>query len=344
MPTDNSTGQPGPMGWWLNENESPLRTRYVEKTYWEKLQASRPAQCTRHPAKDADPVLLRSLRERQAANGIEDGIDLTVLLTMLFGENFRWLRQLIGSCVASGGMRAAAIRSCWEIVILGQPEETLGLHFSGRENLNHFGPYSYKAGRKLGGIDGSGDGSFCGAHIDGLFRYGQLPCDTVGLESDAYPEPQSTSLYRRWGGGSDQLLNKHKAAGQQFKLLESEEITSAESLKTVVTEHFKPCMICSSWAFRPDHQHSSWRIDGSPVWIYQRDRGNSWAHNMTLAAVCYVAGNWYVKIVNSWGDNAHKNGDYFWIPLDLMAQWLQSAEVRTIGDLTQRDPALPIGW
>jgi hypothetical protein len=343
MTTDNSTGQPGPMGWWVDESDDPRRTLYRERIHWDALAGKVPARCTRQSAKEvADPPLLTMLREKQKSQGMDDGVDLVLLLKMLF-PGFKWLRQLIGSCVASGGMRACTIRSVWEVVILGQPEETLGLDFTGQtDNINHFAPYSYRAGRKIGGING-GDGSFCGAHIQGLMQDGFLPCDTSGLQSDAYPEPQSMSDYRRWGN-SNSLLAEFRPAATKFDLLESERVTSADSLKELIGEHFKPMMVCSSWAFRPQNQHPTWKIDGQPVWIYQRDRGTSWAHNMTIAACVQVGGQWYVKIVNSWGDNAHKNGDHFWIPIEVMAEWSRSAEVRTIGDLAQRDTSLPIAW
>ncbi len=342
MPTDNSTGKPGPQGWWFDEHESVYQTIYRERLHWQQLEDKAPARCTRRPAKAANTELLQTVIEKQKERSIDAGIDLTVLLDILFGRDVLWRRQLIGSCVASGGMRACTHRSCWEVVILGEPEETLGPRFSGAENISHFAPYSYRAGRRIGGLNG-GDGSFCGAHIEGLMQYGYLACDADGLESDAYPEPQSMSTYRRWGN-SDQLLERFAPQGKRFDLLESERVTSADQFKSAVCEHFKPAMVCSNWAFRPRQQHSQWKINGEPVWIYDRDRGNSWAHNMTLIACVQAYDEWWVKVMNSWGSNAHKNGDSFWIPLELVDTWLRSAEVRTIGDLAQRDVEAPIAW
>lgn len=343
MAVDNSVADPGPQGWWLNENESHYRTILAERREWEDIEDKAPERVIRQEPKTADPLILDMVKKDQEKRGIDDGVDLLALFLILFSMFPPWLRQLIGSCVASGGMRACTIRSLWEIVVLGEPEELLGRRWEGIDNINHFAPYNYRAGRKIGGLNG-GDGSFCGAHIKGLMSYGFLPCDTKGLNSDAYPEPQSTSAYRKWGN-SNQLLERFADKGREFDLIESERITDADDLKEVLTVHFKPCMVCSNWAFRPDYKHPTWvDYEGNPVWIYKRDRGNSWAHNMTKAYMVKVKNEWFLIVLNSWGPRAHKNGHWFAIPLTLAAEWLRSAEVRTIGNLALRDSTTPIVW
>lgn len=336
--------KPGKMGWWLNENESPMRTKAIERRFWDEFGSKNPARVARSEPKAADPLILTMVKEQQTKQNIGSGISLIALFLCILGQIPKWLAQIIGSCVASGGMRVCTIRSLWEIVVLGQPEETLGNNWTGVDNINHFAPYSYRAGRRLGGLNG-GDGSFCGAHIKGLMEYGFLPCSTAGLASDAFPEPQSASLYRKWGN-SNQLLEQFAPEGKKFDLLESERITSPEDLKEVTVVHFKPCMVCSDWAFKPDYQHRELLDEeGRPLWIYTRDRSNSWPHNMSLVAAIECNGKWFVIVFNSWGPNAHRNGHYFVVPLELVGDWIRDgAEIRTIGDLALRDSTLPIIW
>ena len=113
--------KPGKMGWWKNEHESPLRTMFWERRHLAGLAQS--GLMSPKPAKAADPAILRAVKERMEADGLEGGLDLTYLEPLLFGGFLQWKAQLIGSCVASGGMRAWTTRALWEIVVLGQAEE-----------------------------------------------------------------------------------------------------------------------------------------------------------------------------------------------------------------------------
>lgn len=280
-------------------------------------------------------------------DGIDDGLDLTYIEKAAFGKFLEWLAQIIGSCVASGEMRISTTRTMWEVLVLGQLEELWGLDLSGVNSFAAFAPYSYRAGRRIGNMN-SGDGSYCSVHIQGMLQYGKLPCWTPGLQSDAFPEPQSASTYRNWGSRSgNSLMDKFVETAKKFVLTESEQNTDADMAKQRLIEEFKPSMICSDWAFAPSHAHPTWKLaDGSPVWIYKRDTTTSWPHNMSVVAFLKVAGQWYVKIRNSWGTKAHKNGDYFIIPIEVFAQWLAAryAESRTIGNIQLALSVPPIAW
>ncbi len=244
----------------------------------------------------------------------------------------------VHNCVGSAGMRCTSRRMLWESFVLGDPEEIFGTKLPGRDSFAPFAPYHYRAGRKIGGLN-SGDGSFCSAQIKGMKEWGLLPCSAPGLESDAFPEPQNTSTYRRYGN-SDSFLRQFAPVAKQFRLLESEKVSDADTLKVLVTEHFKPVEICSMWAFTPDYTHSSWKLrDGQSVVIYKRDRRTSWAHAMSIIAVVEHRGKWFAIIENSWG-NAHKNGTWFAVPMELMAQWLPDAEAMSIGDIEMTDNVL----
>jgi len=227
----------------------------------------------------------------------------------------------------------------FESFVLGDPEEIFGTKLIGTNNVAPFAPYGYRAGRKLGGLN-SGDGSFCSVQIRGAKEYGILPCSAQGLVSDAFPEPQNARTYRTMGN-SNRFLEDFKPQAQQHRLMNSEQVRSADQAKELITVHFKPLEICSMWAFAPDYTHRSWELeDGEKVVIYKRDRRTSWAHAMSIVAFVQVGQEWFVIVLNSWG-NAHKNGDWFAIPASLFDSWLRDAECLSIGDIDMRDNVLP---
>lgn len=346
MPSDKSTSAPGPMGWVTDYDMEPIASRLDhEARYADDLAERAPTLVARRAAQSVvNQPLLNRVNRLMSEHGMEGGYSGRWLYRTAYGRFPSWLRQLIGSCVASGGMRAGTLKTYTDILLHGQPESAFGTEFSGTNNVNMFAPFSYRAGRKIGGLRG-GDGSFCGAHIEGLMKYGLLPCDTPGLgsDTDAFPEPQDMRTYRRWGD-SDQLLDKYANTAKRYVLIESERIRDADQLWTVLTEHRKTAMICSGWAFKPDAVHPSWTIDGERVWMYTRDRRNSWAHNMSITGGFVVDGVKWVEVTNSWGDDAHRNGDWFPVRLSEVGQWLREAECRTHGDFQLRDPDVPIGW
>lgn len=338
--TDIAVSSPGPMGWWFNENESVYTTLYRERCAREKLEEVAPERCTFGSNKPVNEWLMKKYLEFQKTFGIDEGFDAYLYLQMILGKVPKWVQQYIGSCVASGGMRAVTMKSIIEVTLLGDPEETLGKSFEGADNINSFAPYNYRAGRKIAGINGFSDGSICGPHIQGFMSYGLLTCDAQGLESDAFPEPRSERAYREWGA-NDTLLNKFAEQGKVLDLLTSAEIKTGDDWLEA-NKRFETAMICSQWAFEPDYQHPQWKLpDGTPVWIYKRNRRTSWAHNMTVCGLIKAFGRLWVRILNSWPEQSHKNGFWFIIPLELYVEWLRQASCQTIGDLVLRKPNQP---
>lgn len=338
---DHSIANPGPMGWG-EEHLSADAKHSTEQRQFAALAEAAPLHVMRHEAKEPSQRVLKLIQDEMAKDGITGGFSARYIEPVVFGAFLTWLAQLIGSCVASGGMRAATRRMLIEIFLLGQAEETFGRALTGIDNVAPFGPYSYRAGRRLGNMNGNSDGSYCSVHTRGAMTYGWLPCSTPGLQSDAFPEPQSTSLYRQWGA-SNGLMDQFASAAKKFLLLESENIRSASDAKIAATEHYKPMMICSSWAFRPDYVHPTWKDrDGKPIVIYKRDTSTSWSHNMTVDGVVVAVEKDWVIIDNSWGMNAHKNGSFFVIPFALFADWVRAAEIQTIGDIDLSDSAEPL--
>lgn len=338
---DNSTGNPGPQGWWMNEADSEEDKLAMERARTEMLTEAAPGRFCASTPGPVNQFFLDKVISAQKADGIESGFSFRHVEIAAFGAPLNWLAQLIGSCVASGGMRAWVARVLCEILILGQTEESFGVSITDKKNLAHFAPYNYRLGRAIINLNGNSDGSICSAHRQGMMEGGSLPCDTPGLVSDAFPEPQSEQTYRQWGANNT-LTEKYKLIAQAFKLGTSDNISSPEKM-TEATNRFEPQMICSNYAFRPDYQHPTWKYaDGSPVWIYKRDTTTSWGHNMTIYGYATVGGKIYVMVKNSWGMKAHKNGDHFWIPIELYAQWIKQAESCSIGEIDLTDSKPPI--
>lgn len=340
MPADYSVANPGPMGWGGSNETIPQR--YKSEAYqFEILASTVPEMLEDRPYREPNPEILARLKTSMDEDGIEGGFSCFHMEPVVFGYWFKWLRQIIGSCVGSGYIRAAARRALIEVHLLNQPEEIPGSDLITEDNLAFYGPFGYRAGRSIAGIN-RGDGSYCSAQIQGAQRYGNLPCWAPGLKTDAYPEPQSASLYRQYGN-SDQILTDHAELAAQYKLLTTSKITNADQGKEILTTRFEPFMICSNWAFRPKEMHPTWRDrNGARIWIYERDTRTSWAHNMTIIAFVLVDGMWYVIVENSWGMNAHKNGSYFVIPIEVYATWCRSAEQMSVGDINLKDNQTPV--
>lgn len=320
----------GPGGW--------LGTVDGERRAFGEMGDAMPEMVCRHVAKRSlNDELLERTKLLQDENGIDDGFSFLHFCEAIFGNALPWKRQLIGSCVASGDMRTTSYRMLAEVFLLNDPEILPGIDIEGTDSFAPFAPFSYRAGRKRGNLNGRSDGSYCSVHMRGKMEDGILFCNS-GVQSDTYPEPQNTSLYREWGG-NDKLYNKWKAKAGEIKQLETEEVKNFDDVKELLTVHYKPMNICSSWGFAPSHKHPTWRLDnGDPVWIYKRS--GSWAHNMSLIACLEVKGEWFIVVENSWG-STHKNGRWFVVTESTMNSWLRSASCLSVGEIDLKDQ-LPI--
>ena len=325
-----------PMGWglpWQNLSDrldDEARAR-------DEIQRLAPAALIRHRAKQVkDNELLGKVRELMAKDGMEDGFSFLHLHEVIMGEQPDWKPQLIGSCVASGDKETTAARMLAEVFLFQEMETLPGAETRTTDNLSFFAPFNYRAGRKLAGINGNGDGSLCLPHIRGKMQYGHLPCNAYGLASDDFPEPQNQSTYRAWGA-TDKYLNEFSDAAGKYKLLESEKVRNPDELWTLTVEHYKPANICSMWAFKRGPQHPTWKTrDGKPINIWVRDTRNEWAHNMSRIGYVMVGGRKYGIVKNTWGQ-FHDGRSWFVIDEDTDEAWLRQAECQTVGNIDMKD-------
>jgi len=320
---------------WGGEFDSVDSKVAAERRGMDQIAASGVNRLRRRQAKQVvDPHLLGLVKTIQEKNGIEGGFDYSYLYQALFGERPVWVAQQIGSCVASGSMRTIAYRSMAECFLLGSDEELLGTEGAGRNCYAPFAPYHYRAGRHFAGINGYQDGSLCLPQVQGLMEFGMLRCDTEGLQSNKFPEPDDDQLYKRWGA-SDELLDQFKHEGQRHLLLESEPVNDADSAEVLLTEHFKPLNMCSSWAFKADRKHPTWKDDrGVPVMIYTRDRGDTWHHNVSIVGCVMVNGRIFFTVLNQWG-YAHHQREWFVVTGEEMQDWLNDSGTvcQSVGDI-----------
>jgi hypothetical protein len=312
-----------------------------ERRAFDELAEIVPERCMARDPKPVNQELLSKVEAIQQANGIESGFCFLYLWQAVFGTQPNWLAQLIGSCVGSSQMRVAAYRMAAEVFLLNDPETIFGTTIVGQDNVAPFAPYHYRAGRKFAGINGNSDGSTCGGQSKGAMAYGFLPCSTPGLQSDTFPEPQNTRLYKQWGA-NDTLLEQFASHGKKFVLMEASAVRNAADAKTQIVDGHKPASICSMWSFVPDYQHPTWKDEqGQPVWIWKRGI-QPWAHAMSLIGYVVVNGKAFVIIENSWG-NYHRGRKWFAIPAELFDTWCRSADCRTTGEIDMSDnpPAWP---
>ena len=322
------------LGWWRDPKESEKLLLYHERQSFGDMEDAEPDRFCAQPVGQMDEKVLTEFQRAMAEDGIENGsVDLNYMEKVVLGSIVQWRRQLIGSCVASGSFRNIVTRSLVEVALLDHDDCVLGYRTNGTDNVAPYAPYHYGQGRRYAGIRGYGDGSTCNGQIKAFMEKGFLACDAPGLRSDSYPETQDKSRYRDWGAGK--YLDEYEQHAIKFDLLESEQIRSGDHMRRKIKQEFKPSMICSSWAFKPDYKHR----DG--FWVYTRDRGNTWQHNMGISGLRIASDNLeFIKVPNSWGPNAHKDGDHFHVRLDEADTWFKNAMCRSFGDLRLREGKL----
>ena len=334
------SNQPGPMGWGLSNYTSQQR-HSEEKRAFDALAAVVPKRLMRQPAKRViNQTLLTQVQNDIKAAGFDGGFSFRFLYKAIMKNPPPWLAQLIGSCVASGDFRTTVYRMMAECFLLNDPEQLPGSEAAGTESFAFFAPFNYRAGRREAGINGNSDGSLCLPHIRGKMKFGHLPCNTPGLRSDTFPEPQNQRLYKEWGA-NNRLMDQYLEQAGKFKLLESEPVKDPESSHELICEHFKPHNICSMWGFRSSQRMDVRGPDGANLYQWTRGR-EPWAHNMSVVGCLEYRGNRYYDIENSWSKFHNGNQDFL-VEENEYGRWLRDAECQSVGEMDMADnaPAFP---
>lgn len=331
----------GPMGYWRNPLDDPQRTVDEDRRMLARMEDLVPARFSVVAEPELDPEMVeKCIQQGKDNHGVESGWDFTWAEEIAGIRLDTQFRQLIGSCVATSHISLLATKMLHQVLIGGEGQELLGRTVHGPTSICPFGPYSYRTGRKYAGINGRGDGSTCSGQLRGTMALGFLPCDTDGLQSDFFPEPKSTSLYRQWGS-NDTLMNRWTQTAGVYDLLNTVQIRTEEEVWKHIVELHEPIQICSGWGFAA----TSRRLPNGDI-LYTR-RG-SWAHSMQLqAGVTMSDGNRYYKVRNQWG-NAHSGKNYFWVTAEEMGRWIRNSSSFSIGRIVMRPapdnpPVFPVG-
>lgn len=270
---------PGPMGWEIQQSNASAQEKIDQsRRDLEAFRADNPVAYQQREPLQLLPAIQKKWDEFQVANGRAAGSnDMTLMLRFIFGKDWPFYAQDIGSCVFSNTFRVWIERMCYEICLRGDPEAYIG--------TTQFGPtsiaphcVSYGMARQIANMKG-GDGLYCSPMIKTLID-GVVLCSTpkvaelhaaAGASSDDnYPEPRSASLYRRIG---DWAWNAALKPYLCCSLKESVDVNTVDDHRKQ-EEQSKPIMQCSGIAIKKIGVHK----DGFD--IHGVDPRNSWAHNM----------------------------------------------------------------
>lgn len=234
----------------------------------------------------------------------------------------------VHNCVGDSHCCLLAGRIAHEILAIGDAEEPLGE----KQLAVPFIPYSYGVGRWVGGMLGPGDGSYCGAQIEGTMKHGFLPCFTPGL--DKYGSlPQSSASVGRLFGKSKAEIEKWTDKASLFDLLEAPKCKTVDEFWDLVVEKQIPLQICSGT------MPTFWKNDdkyGIPLYRM----GEPASHSTQLVAGIELKGARFAVGRNQWGYGAHKGapsigipGGCYTFPIEELAKWLPKAETIGIGSI-----------
>lgn len=299
-PADLST-----MTGWTNGDMSEKQAFAMENLELDRLEDDMPVAFRKREAKEPIPAIWEKWVEFQKSKGRSEGSnDLSIIDEFMFGKDFAWKPQIIGSCVMSNTFREYVARMMYEIGLLGVAEEYIGLNEFGPDNFSFYCPWSYGMARRRANMRG-GDGLYCAPMAESLLKDGVLPCSTpklleltrrLGVNGDTdYPEPQSKRVYRAFGNW--QYLDELKPYSA-YPVEESVRVNNVDQLWDLLGEG-KPAFVCSMEAIRKVSEHK----DGFP--IHARNPYNRWAHNMGVIGRILASDSrrFFVWNNTSWGRN-----------------------------------------
>lgn len=345
MSTDGSTMR-GPTGWVVPDATTLEQMQYGERKYFDKAVADNPIAYRMRAEKDwVSPELKDKWEKFQLDHGRFAGsCDMSLLPLFVFGKPMPFLPQDIGSCVYSNTFRRFVERMLYECCLRGDPEELAGLKEFGPQSIAPF-CVTYGFARQRANMKG-GDGLYCRPMQESLVKDGVVLCSTPKLREllananatsdEDYPEPRSTSLYRKIG---DWAWNDALRPYTTCRLLESVNVTSMDLLETNLRQ-YKPCFVCSMIAIKKIGTHK----DGFA--IHAQNTGDAWAHNMGINGLRVASdGKIFVKVSNtSWlRDRSNPEAYEYNVPIEEVARWFSRGlvEVASIGEI-DGIPSVPL--
>jgi hypothetical protein len=322
---------------WGPRDATTIEERLLhERRGFDRLYSDMPVLAVKRSEAPLTNVMAERWEQFQSSKGRGSGsYDLTLVQEFVWGKNFDWLPQLIGSCVASNTFRPWVTRASYQIGMRGDGNEFIGRNEFSQFNISFYAPFSYGEARRRANMKGAterDDGLYCEAFYNSLTKCGVLPCSVPALStlltrlnvaSDRdFPEPQSEKVYRAFGNWQylDELIKYC-----DFRLLDTQSITTVDAL-LAAHKDYKPASVCSSVAIRKIGTHK----DGFD--IHARDPNNVWMHNMSFQGFFLSSDSKvFVKLCNkSWGPDRVYN-----VPVEEVGVWFtrKLLTVQTIGEI-----------
>lgn len=336
MSTDEMPIVAGPMGFEIPVINASVKEKILySKREQESFALESPQVFEQRDAVAVPLELAKAWDEYQISKGRAPGSnDLTLIVGFVFGTQFAWFPQDVGSCVNSNTFRPWVDRMCWEICLRGDAEAYTG---TGELGITSIAPHCVQYGfaREIAKMR-SGDGLYKAPMIKSLTQ-GIVLCNTPKLKQlqeangagapENYPEPRSASLYRKignWAWNAD--LQPYRTCA----LKESVDVTTVEQHR-LQEDQSKPMIICSSLAYKKIGVHK----DGFP--IHGIDDRNRWDHNMDFSGFRLASdGDRFTRLTTrSWNQ---RNQDYethcFNIPETELAKiYKRDVDVASIGEI-----------
>lgn len=323
----------GPEGWG-DGTESPESMVAYEQDWYEQAASDSPIMYRSRPANDLLPSILKKWEDAQLAKHFHAGSrDLLTLEEVVFGRQFDWLPQDIGSCVVSNTFRPWVQRAISQIAGRGDAEEYLGKMEFGGASIAFYAPQSYGMARKRANMKGS-DGLYCEPMAESLMKDGVLGCNVpklgellkqIGADGEKMlPEPIGRpALYRAFGNW--QYIDDLRQYCD-YRVLSSVKIDSVDGLLEA-SKQCKPAFMCSPIAIK----RSGTNRDG--VQTHVRNTSDRWMHNMGWSGHFYdSAGSLYFRLNNkSWGPSAVYN-----VPAEEVDKWFR-AKLPTVMTIEEID-------
>ena len=251
------------------------------------------------------------------------------------------VRQWSGSCVGAGATKAYLQAAAGDAVVRGDAEQ-----------VKFCFPWAtYGMGRKLGGMNRTGEGSFGTAQARAVREWGMLPSD-----DPRFPQPNESSLTAGWLSYSERIEiawshpsnwpiseNELYRDAQNYQILDTAQVRSTTEVRKALSQGYG-VTLASMFGTRNERVNDGYLIgDWNDRWAHQMSCGGYSTHP-SLGIVFWIQ--------NQWGSAAHPvcpkmsakgvvGG--FWITERNMAEIIRTGEV-FIHSNTEGFPVRKIDW
>jgi len=249
---------------------------------------------------------------------------LTDIWKQQLGEEYVVFWQKTGSCVGNGAGQSGTLTNAMEKFMLGEAQAI--------KILSYLMPYGM--GRKLGGMDKVGEGSFGSAQAEALKKYGMYEINEPGMEpfeNKGGGLTYGAQVEKRWSHGSWIERNKGEfiELGKKHLFGQASQMHSVDDVKHSILKGCA-CTIASNRGFKMTARPRSGALvlPASGVWNHQMSFIGYWEHD-SLGDL--------IAIINNWGPTAHGTcpsglvPGAFWCTREVAQYMIKQKECFSIG-------------